>query len=101
MSDVEKELTLNLPPRDPKFRRNIRYRLFRIRDGADPVNDDLKEYIQSQFQFGMTWRTFTFMWDVSPTDPLKVITEEQRGDETGGYDPVTGMKSPPGFTHQE
>lgn len=92
----------NLPPTTPvrEQRRKIRFRLFRIRDGNDPVNDDLKEHIQSQFQFGMTWNTFTFTWDVSPVDPLRVITEDAWDEEGGGYDVQTGIKSPPAFTHQ-
>lgn len=93
---------LNLPPIEPlrQQRRNIRYRLFRIRDDADPVSDDLKQYFESQFQFGMTWRTFTFTWDVSPTNPLKIITDDMWDNEGGGYDVQTGVKSPPAFTHQ-
>lgn len=97
----ETELS-NLPPRQPvrEQRRNIRYRIFQIRNDKDPVQDDLKEFLQSQFQFGMSWKTFTFTWDVSPTDPLKVITEDAWEDEHGGYDVATGIKSPPAFTHQ-
>jgi len=91
---------LKLPPRIKENRRNVRYRLFRIQENKDVVNDDLKQFVESQFEFGMTWKTFTFTWDVSPRDPLKVITEDMWDDEKGGYDPVTGVKSPPGFTHQ-
>ena len=91
---------LNLPPRNPSFRKNIRYRIFRIREGNDPVQDDLKMFIESQFQFGMSWKTFSYVWDVSPTDPLKVITEDQWDEEGGGYDVMTGIKSPSAFTHQ-
>ena len=97
---LDTQEALRLPPNQSTNRRNIRYRLFRIREDNDPVNDDLKSYIESQFEFGMTWKTFTFTWDVSPQDPLKVITEDMWDDERGGYDPVTGVKSPPGFTHQ-
>jgi hypothetical protein len=91
---------LKLPPRIKENRRNIRYRLFRIRENKDVVNDDLKQFIESQFEFGMSWKTFTFTWDVSPQDPLKIITEDMWSDESGGYDSITGIKSPPGFTHQ-
>ena len=80
-------------------RRHIRYRLFRIRRGDDEVQDDLKEYIQRQFVGEMSWSTFTFNWDVSPGDPLKVIKEDQWADEGGGHD-VTGAYNPTAFTRQ-
>ena len=91
---------LSLPPNNLEFRRTIRYRLFRIREDNDVVSDDLKEYIESQFQFGMSWKTFTFTWDVDPNHPLEVIVENEWDERRGGYDFATGVKSPPAFTHQ-
>ena len=82
-------------------RRRIRHRLFMIRFGKDDGSqDDLKKHIESQFRFGMNWPTFTFAWDVSPIDPLKVITEEEWEKEGGRHDHVTGSKNPSAFTHQ-
>jgi hypothetical protein len=98
MSD-DKEL--QLPPNNRTVRRNVRYRLFRIREGNDVVQDDLKEHIETQFQFGMSWKTFTFTWDVDPNHPLEVIIEDEWDEKKGGYDRTTGVKSPPAFTHQE
>ena len=49
----------------------------------------------------MTWDNFTFLWDVSPADPLKVIREDEWKDLGGRYDPITGRKYPSAFTHQE
>jgi len=97
MSDAPE---LNLPPNKKDFRKNIRYRLFRIREGNDLVKDDLKEHMESQFQFGMNWNTFTFMWDVDPNYPLSVIIEDEWDEKKGGYDKVTGVKSPSAFTRQ-
>jgi len=96
----KKEREWNIPP-SVVSRRNIRNRLFNIRRGTDIVNDDLKEHIEKQFQIGMNWKNFTFLWDISPTDHLKVIREDQWFNENGGYDPITGRKSPTAFTRQE
>lgn len=79
-------------------RKNIRYRLFRIRDNNH--NDvDLKKYIESQFKTGMNWSNFTFDWDVAPDDPLKVI-EPFEWVLCGGKHDLFGC-SPPAFTRQE
>lgn len=94
----KKTKTKNLPT---VSRRQIRYRLFMIRQGKDTITDDLKSHIESQFQIGMSWKNFTFLWDVSPNDPLKVIREDQWKDEGGSYDGITGKKYPSAFTHQE
>ncbi len=97
MSDTPE---LNLPPNTKTARRNIRYRLFRIREGNDLVQDDLKQHMEEQFQFGMSWNTFTFMWDVDPNYPLNIIIEDEWDEKKGGYDSATGIKSPSAFTHQ-
>ena len=97
---TRKKKALNVPPSTTN-RRQIRFRLFRIREGNDVVKDDLKAHIEAQFQIGMTWDNFTFLWDVSPADPLKVIREDEWKDLGGRYDPITGRKYPSAFTHQE
>jgi hypothetical protein len=89
-----------------KQRKVIRRSLFGIRDAVmkgkliPEKQMDLKEYIESQFEFGMNWSNFTFIWDVSARDFLKVIKEDQWEEEGGRYDGITGMNYPSSFTHQ-
>lgn len=90
-------------PNLPAFltRRHVRNRLYRIRLGSDDGIDDLKTFIEKQFKPGMTWHTFTFNWDVSPTNFFKVITPDEWGAENGQFDAVTGRHYPPAFTKQD
>ena len=97
---ASKPRELKLPEGNGLHRKNVRYRLFRIRDDNDVNNDDLKEHIENQFQFGMTWKTFTFTWDVAPRDPLTVITEDMWDETGGGYDLSSGALYPTAFTRQ-
>jgi len=98
-----------LPPEPEMFftrqhRRKIRYRLFRIRDGGPlAVEHDLglKAWIELQFKPSMNWKGFTFSWDVSPSEPLKVITPFQWLSDGGEIDEDTGLLIPSGFTNQE
>lgn len=57
-------------------RRHIRYRLFRLRDGSTEMAHDggLKRWMELQFKPGMNWKNFTFDWDVSPSEPLKIVS---------------------------
>ena len=97
------------PPEPEKFfttqvRRGIRYRLFRIRDGGEIAKEHdwgLKSWIEMQFKPGMVWRDFTFTWDVSPSEPLKVITPFEWLAEGGKIDQETNLCVPSGFTNQE
>ena len=89
---------LNLP--ENKDRRKIRHRLFLIRMDKDTIDDDLRLHMESQFTSKMGWKNFTFEWDVSPKDPLKVITPEEWTREGGGMDLLTGKMYPPAFTGQ-
>lgn len=83
-------------------RRKIRYRLFRIREGhLGPFDEGLKNFIEKQFTHGETWQNFTFYWDVSPTNPLKVIRQYDWVSEGGSIDIATLILEPPGFTKQE
>lgn len=85
-------------------RRRIRYRLFRIRDGGNVAfehDKGLKAWIELQFRPGMFWNTFTFEWDVSPSAPLKVISQFEWFSEGGEVDRETGLLKPTGFTKQE
>lgn len=57
-------------------RRLLRNRLFRIRSGDTSLEADggLKKWMELQFKPGMAWQNFTFEWDVSPSEPLKVVS---------------------------
>lgn len=60
-------------------RRHIRNRLFRIRQGLTSPEFDggLKAWMELQFKPGMTWENFTFKWDISPDQPLKIVSIEE------------------------
>lgn len=94
-----------------KFRRDIRYRLFRIREGRLEYDNGLKKLIEQQFEPDMKWDNFTFRWDVSPKDPLKVIMEAEWVSEGGAFEQVMvqgedgvvrpqRVYTPPAFTRQ-
>lgn len=66
-------------------RRRVRYILFRLKRGAeDTLDKDLrmhadaiKEHFDRELkEQGRVWAGFTFNWDVSPTDPYKIIAED-------------------------
>lgn len=96
-----------------KFRRDIRYRLFRLREGKSGQFDQgLRKLIEAQFDGSMTWQSFTFNWDVAADDPLKVITPFEWLDHGGTFDDIpvidekgiskmTKFCDPPAFTKQE
>ncbi len=86
-------------------RRDIRYHIFRLRDGINfsefPEYSqfiELKEIIEKQFIEDMNWENFTYDWDVSAKDPLKVITKFEWD---GQYDKFLNKCHPPAFTKQE
>ena len=82
-------------------RRQIRYNLFRIREGMSEFNKhNLKEVIEQQFRKGMSWPLFTFSWDVGVTNPLKVVTFEEWVIDGGRTDDL-GIKQPSAFTKQQ
>jgi len=81
-------------------RRQLRYRLFRIRDGSEEHDQGLKAWFELQFKPGMTWKRFTFEWDVAPKEPLKLITKWEWTKYGGRFDEV-GRCAPPAFTEQE
>jgi len=67
-------------------RRTIRNRLHRIRQGRLEYDLGLKKLIEAQFHPNMSWENFTFEWDVSPKDPLEVITSYQWADHGGKFE---------------
>lgn len=94
-------------------RRHIRNRLFKIRDNRAEPKDDagLKRWVELQFKPGMNWSNFTFEWDISPTEPLKVVSIHEWVSEGGvleqykertdkGYDIMQTRCSPTAFTRQ-
>jgi len=63
------------------IRRKLRYKIFRIRDrvAANTLHEDkeleaLASWYEKQFQSGWHFRNFTFDWDISAVDPLKVVS---------------------------
>jgi hypothetical protein len=90
------------------LRKQVRYRLFRIRDAilkkeiSEEFDCGLSKWMELQFAQGMNWANFTFEWDVSAVDPLMVI-EPIQWDGGVVLDKNTGRRyyDPPAFTHQE
>lgn len=97
--------TENVPEPESKWtralRREIRYRLFRIREEKKEYDFGLKKWIELQFREGMTWANFTFIWDVSAIEPLKLI-EPTEWDGRMVFDVGSKKKicDPPAFTNQ-
>ena len=88
------------------YRRKIRYRCFRIREGgriADAHDMGLKDHIEQQFEQGMTWANFTFEWDIAPMAPLMVIPRTIINNEwrASGGQFKNDKKYPPAFTNQK
>lgn len=89
-------------------RRDVRYLLFRIKRGALPTVDfNLRQHakivektISNQLkEKGLVWRGFTFKWDVSPTNPYKVIgkTIQEWLTEGGSFEEVPDGVDPRSF----
>lgn len=82
------------------LRRQIRKKCFNIISGScDDI--DLKDKIESQFKDGMAWNNFTFIWDISPIDPYKVIKSTEWISNGGKINDLTGRYEPTGFTRQK
>lgn len=89
------------------LRRQLRYKIFRLREGKwqnDAELAAMKQWYELQFQGGWHWRDFTFKWDISAIDPLRVVTPiEWDGDvvaeKTGSS--VGKFCDPAAFTNQE
>ena len=77
-------------------RKKIRYKLYRLRtesEGkcASDVDDDFKEIFENQDGFD-SWRMFATTWDVSMTDPRKVVSRALS--EQDEWDNVVRSKFP-------
>ena len=73
------------------LRSDIRYKLFRFRNTGEVLIPGLVELFESQFRVGWNWDNFSYVWDISPTDPLKPIPEREWLTEGGAaIDPREG-----------
>jgi len=88
------------------IRRKLRYKMFRIREGKwqqDSELKDIKEWIETQFENGWTFsgeNGFTFAWDLSVKNPLKIISPFE-WDGTVQKDQIgTQRLDPSAFTRQ-
>lgn len=70
------------------LRRTIRNRIFRIRSGKDEFDRGLKSFLVKQLTPDMSFDKFTFTWDVSPREPLKVISPYEWMSEGGTFEMV-------------
>lgn len=89
------------------LRRDMRYKVFLFINTGTESFPGLKEHFEKQFKKGWSWENFTFVWDLSPTNPLKAIPEREWLVEGGAaLDPREGevftaaRYYPNGFTAQ-
>lgn len=93
-------------------RRDIRRGAFQIRkriregrpDTLPPPLEALKELIEEQLDpnLGLRWETFSHNWDIHPSNPTKIVTEEKWFLEGGSVDQQFGnIKDPTAFTKQD
>ena len=97
-------------------RRKLRYKIFRIRDcvAANTLQEDkgllsLASWYEKQFRSGWHFRNFTFDWDISAIDPLKIISpfewDGEVQDQTLRVEDGTHVRGkfcdPTAFTNQE
>ena len=93
-------------------RRDTRRGVFQIRkmerlgrgDKLPPALLVLKEIIGEQLDpnLGLSWETFSHKWDIHPSVPTQIVTEEQWFNAGGTVDPEFGnVKDPTAFTKQD
>lgn len=107
-----KQQVMNSNPRQLRLlRRQLRYRIFRIRDGRSEFDSGLRRMLEGQLEGRTTFDDFTFAWDLAPNDPLKVVTPFEWESNGGTFttvqelcdDGLTRGKrlcNPTAFTHQ-
>ena len=89
-------------------RRKIRHNMFKIIKRMrrelemTPELEAIKSIFDSQLDSNhqINWGTFTFHWDVHPSDHTKIITKDHWFPEGGKYDEL-GALQPTAFTEQE
>jgi len=95
-----------------QIRRKLRNRIFRINQGRDGFDNGLSKVLKAQFHPDMNMNNFTFNWDLSPKDPLKVVTVFEWKEEGGTFETMNvqcddgiirpeKICSPTAFTKQE
>jgi hypothetical protein len=109
------ELVVNEVNEGKILRRKIRNLIFRLRSNRvfDKYEKDrapgIKMIFEPQFRevnFGngnnekMSWENFTFLWDVDPKFPLKLVTSSE-WIHAGGKYTKEGFCNPTAFTHQK
>ena len=90
-----------------RFRRSVRRgiilinHLMKLEKPLDERHQELKEIIEKQLNpnLGLTWKTFSFKWDIHPKEPLTVILKEHWVKEGGGFDSDLGYHYPHAFTN--
>jgi hypothetical protein len=92
-------------------RSTVRYRLFLFRNRGEEISPGLVRHFERQFREGWTWDNFSFVWDVSPSDPLRAVTlnewlehggrlREERETALDGTVQKVARCYPNGFTRQ-
>jgi len=89
-------------------RRKIRHNMFkiikRLRRELEmtPELEAIKSIFDPQLDsnYQINWATFTFHWDVHPTDHTKIVSKDRWFPEGGKYDEL-GALMPTAFTEQE
>ncbi len=89
-------------------RRKIRHNMFKIIKRMrrelemTPELEAIKSIFDPQLDnnYQINWATFTFYWDVHPTDHTKIISKDHWFREGGKYDEL-GALQPTAFTEQE
>lgn len=111
-STVQAALAAGNETRVFAVRRNLRNRIFRIRQGLQEDELGLIPVLKRQFDGDMSLETFTFNWDLGPRDPFRVVHTHDWRAAGGDYeevmvpDPKTGVVKrsricrPTAFTEQ-
>ena len=104
---------LNIPTKPKEYitkRREARRSIFTIRkmlNAGKELTDEkliaLHKIISEQLDpdFGLSYGTFTFAWDISPKSLTKLIRKEQWVKEGGGFDEEFSNHAPTAFTKQK
>ena len=88
-------------------RRKMRHNMFklirqmRLEMELDPELEAIKSIIDPQLDANhqINWGTFTFYWDIHPTDHTKIVQKDRWFPEGGQYDEL-GALQPTAFTKQ-
>ena len=112
-ADPNKTYWLIIPDKKREYttkRREARRGIFTIRkalkNGKEITDEKLKvlhELISKQLDtnFGRSYSTFTFAWDIHPRSLTKIILKEHWVKEGGGFNVDFGAHEPTAFTNQE